>query len=172
MKTSVFCAWIVSSALIAFAQTGAIRGKIVTVSGGNPVPKVNVHVKNTTSNAEFSAQSGADGIYTVASLPAGSYELSTDFAMFVPFRQKDIQVKDGQTVQFDIRLSDTQLNTLGDGESREAWRAALVEYFRAVSGELSEDSQERLEKNPLRILDSKDEGDRAIIKGEIGRAHV
>ena len=56
-----------------------------------------------------------------------------------------------------------QLNTLGDGDSREAWRAALVEYFLGVKDELSEDSQERLEKNPLRILDSKDRRDRAFV---------
>jgi len=55
------------------------------------------------------------------------------------------------------------LNTLGDGDSREAWRAALIEHFRAVRGELSEDSQERLEKNPLRILDSKDSRDRQFV---------
>lgn len=55
------------------------------------------------------------------------------------------------------------LNTLGDGDSREAWRAALVEHFRAVKGELSEDSQERLEKNPLRILDSKDRRDQKFV---------
>src|SRR3546814_10896318 len=55
------------------------------------------------------------------------------------------------------------LNTLGDGASRDAWRAALIEHFRAVKGELSEDSQERLEKNPLRILDSKDPRDRAFV---------
>ncbi|WP_053106518.1 histidine--tRNA ligase [Aurantiacibacter atlanticus] len=55
------------------------------------------------------------------------------------------------------------LNTLGDGDSREAWRAALVEYFGAVKDELSEDSQERLEKNPLRILDSKDPRDRKFV---------
>jgi histidyl-tRNA synthetase len=55
------------------------------------------------------------------------------------------------------------LNTLGDGESREAWRAALIEYFRAVKDQLSEDSQERLEKNPLRILDSKDRKDRPFL---------
>ena len=55
------------------------------------------------------------------------------------------------------------LNTLGDGDSREAWRAALVDYFGAVRGELSEDSQERLEKNPLRILDSKDPRDRRFV---------
>jgi histidyl-tRNA synthetase len=55
------------------------------------------------------------------------------------------------------------LNTLGDGASREAWRAALIEYFRAVAGELSEESQERLEKNPLRILDSKDARDKPFL---------
>ena len=56
-----------------------------------------------------------------------------------------------------------QLNTLGDADSRDAWRAALVAYFREVAGELSEDSQERLEKNPLRILDSKDARDRRFV---------
>ncbi len=54
------------------------------------------------------------------------------------------------------------LNTLGDGASREAWRAALVEYFRAVKNDLSEDSQDRLERNPLRILDSKDPRDKVF----------
>ncbi|HCJ22359.1 MAG TPA: histidine--tRNA ligase [Erythrobacter sp.] len=55
------------------------------------------------------------------------------------------------------------LNTLGDGDSREGWRAALVEYFLGVKDELSEDSQERLEKNPLRILDSKDRRDQKFV---------
>lgn len=55
------------------------------------------------------------------------------------------------------------LNTLGDAESREAWRAALIDYFRAVKGDLSEESQERLEKNPLRILDSKDPRDKPFL---------
>ncbi len=55
------------------------------------------------------------------------------------------------------------LNTLGDGDSREAWRAGLVEHFRAVKDELSEESQERLEKNPLRILDSKDRRDQRFV---------
>ena len=53
-----------------------------------------------------------------------------------------------------------KLNTLGDAASRESWRAALVEHFTAHRDELSEDSRERLEKNPLRILDSKDPRDR------------
>jgi len=48
-----------------------------------------------------------------------------------------------------------KLNTLGDPETRGAWRDALYEHFRAHAGALSEDSQARLERNPLRILDSK-----------------
>ncbi len=58
-----------------------------------------------------------------------------------------------------------EINTLGDAESRDAYRAALVAYFSAHRDALSHDSQVRLEKNPLRILDSKDEGDRRIVAG-------
>ena len=55
-----------------------------------------------------------------------------------------------------------ELNTLGDPETRETWRSALVDYFQSHKGGLSEDSVSRLERNPLRILDSKDPKDRAI----------
>jgi histidyl-tRNA synthetase len=55
-----------------------------------------------------------------------------------------------------------KLNTLGDAATREAWRAALVDYFWQSFDSLSEDSRDRLERNPLRILDSKDPRDRAI----------
>lgn len=48
-----------------------------------------------------------------------------------------------------------KLNTLGDPETRAAWRDALYEHFKAHASALSEDSQTRLERNPLRILDSK-----------------
>jgi histidyl-tRNA synthetase len=55
-----------------------------------------------------------------------------------------------------------QLNTLGDADTRDAWRAALVAHFAAHRGDLSQDSLARLDKNPLRILDSKDPRDRPI----------
>ena len=58
-----------------------------------------------------------------------------------------------------------EVNTLGDAPSREAYRAALVEYFSRHRDALSHDSKLRLEKNPQRILDSKDETDRAIVAG-------
>lgn len=66
---------------------------------------------------------------------------------------KELGIADGVTLC---------LNTLGDGESREAWRAALIAYFREHAAELSEDSQSRLERNPLRILDSKDPRDKVF----------
>ena len=56
-----------------------------------------------------------------------------------------------------------KLNTLGDPETRGAWRDALYEHFRAHSAALSEDSQARLERNPLRILDSKAHQDWPVV---------
>jgi histidyl-tRNA synthetase len=56
-----------------------------------------------------------------------------------------------------------ELNTLGDGESRDAYRTVLVEYLENRIDELSKESRDRLSRNPLRILDSKDEGDRKVV---------
>ncbi|MBV9860317.1 MAG: histidine--tRNA ligase [Alphaproteobacteria bacterium] len=55
-----------------------------------------------------------------------------------------------------------ELNTLGDPQSRAEYRDALVSYFAARISELSEDSRRRLERNPMRIFDSKDEADQRI----------
>lgn len=56
-----------------------------------------------------------------------------------------------------------QINTLGDTESRLSYGETLVGYLTQHKSKLSEDSLTRLEKNPLRIFDSKDEGDRAVM---------
>ncbi|MDE3038041.1 MAG: histidine--tRNA ligase, partial [Pseudomonadota bacterium] len=55
------------------------------------------------------------------------------------------------------------INTLGDKESREKYRNALVDYLTPYAKDMSEDSQRRLVSNPLRILDSKSEQDKKII---------
>jgi histidyl-tRNA synthetase len=55
------------------------------------------------------------------------------------------------------------LNSLGDTKSRQDYRTALVAYFESQADALSPDSRTRLQTNPLRILDSKDAGDRAIL---------
>ncbi len=65
----------------------------------------------------------------------------------------------------DLKIENVRLhiNTLGDKESRKAYTEALVKYFSEHKERLSEESKIRLEKNPLRILDSKDEGDKALV---------
>jgi histidyl-tRNA synthetase len=85
----------------------------------------------------------------------GAAEPAADVELLVMADQllKELGINDGVTLQ---------LNTLGDTPSRDAWRAALVGYFNDHKDVLSEDSLARLEKNPLRILDSKDPDDRGI----------
>ena len=56
-----------------------------------------------------------------------------------------------------------KLNTLGDPETRGAWRDALYEHFRAHADALSDESKGRLERNPLRILDSKAHQDWPVV---------
>lgn len=60
----------------------------------------------------------------------------------------------------DLRVA---INTLGDQQTRSAYRQALIDYLKPHYGELSEDSQQRLEKNPLRVLDSKDPRDKQFV---------
>ncbi len=86
----------------------------------------------------------------------GAAEPLADVELLVMADQilKELGVSDGVTLL---------LNTLGDAPSRDAWRAALVDYFRDHRASLSEDSQERLERNPLRILDSKDPRDKPFV---------
>ena len=86
----------------------------------------------------------------------GAAEPQADVELLVLADQllKELGIADGVTLM---------LNTLGDGASREAWRAALVDYFEGHRADLSEDSQKRLIANPLRILDSKDPRDQAFV---------
>ena len=57
-----------------------------------------------------------------------------------------------------------EINSLGDAESRDAYREKLVAYLQEHFDELSQDSKNRLERNPLRILDSKEECDKAVVE--------
>ena len=71
-------------------------------------------------------------------------------------------ILDGLGVRDDTVL---ELNTLGDAASRDAYRDRLVAYFSDHIDALSENSRARLDRNPLRILDSKDAGDRELVAG-------
>ncbi len=85
----------------------------------------------------------------------GAAEPQADVELLVMADQllHELGIADGVTLQ---------LNTLGDIESRDAWRAALITYFNDHRDVLSEDGMKRLEHNPLRILDSKDPDDRGV----------
>ncbi|HEP1784550.1 TPA: histidine--tRNA ligase [Streptococcus suis] len=61
----------------------------------------------------------------------------------------------------DIRL---HLNSLGNPESRAAYRQALIDYLTPLKDQLSKDSQRRLEENPLRVLDSKEKEDKIAVE--------
>jgi len=81
--------------------------------------------------------------------------------------QADIEViAAGARILDSLGLADRtelRLNTLGDPDSRQEYRQALVTYFEGRLDDLSTESRDRLSRNPLRILDSKSEGDRAVI---------
>lgn len=87
-------------------------------------------------------------------LGAGEPAADVEIIAFADLLLKELGVK-GVTLQ---------LNTLGDAETRDAWRAGLVAHFSAHRDALSEESSRRLETNPLRILDSKEAADRALVE--------
>ncbi|KJY64898.1 Histidine--tRNA ligase [Lactobacillus helsingborgensis] len=62
-----------------------------------------------------------------------------------------------------VKKYELHINTLGNAQVRQDYHDALVNYFMPVRDQLSDDSKRRLEKNPLRILDSKDEQDKKFL---------
>lgn len=65
----------------------------------------------------------------------------------------------------DLKGIKVNINSLGDSKSRQAYRQALLDYFKPHLGELCEDCKERYAKNPLRILDCKIDAEKDIMKG-------
>lgn len=84
----------------------------------------------------------------------------------------DDPVADVETIAFMMRIYERigiknfelKLNSVGDPESRDAYKAALRDYLKPNLHKLSEVSQNRFEKNPMRILDSKEAEDQEFIK--------
>jgi histidyl-tRNA synthetase len=79
----------------------------------------------------------------------------------------DAEVIDMLLALFDrlkIKNLNLLINSIGDLESRENYKNALLKFLKPKENKLSEDSKERLIKNPLRILDSKDPSDKELIK--------
>lgn len=97
------------------------------------------------------------------------------------FHQLDVELLGVESPQADIEviaqaalllqklgisdLAQLEINSIGDKESRDNYRSALVAYYKKHEARLSEDSKKRLSVNPLRILDSKDKNDIEINAG-------
>lgn len=102
-------------ASLGFGQSaGTITGTVSNLPG-EAVADVAVQAVNSTTNAVYKAASSAKGVYTLAQLPSGTYEISIAAPGFNPFVQKNVIVTAAQTLRLDIHLTDYQLDTLGDG---------------------------------------------------------
>ena len=96
------------------ATTGTIAGTVVDLSDAL-VSNATIQATNVTTRTRYEATSSDKGVYAIAQLPAGVYELSAAVLGFNPYTQPNVTVTAGQTLRFNIRLTDYQLGTLGDG---------------------------------------------------------
>jgi hypothetical protein len=106
----------VLAAAPAFAQTTGVMTGTVVGLGGDAVANAPIRATHTTTKGVYTATSSDKGIYTITQLPAGDYDLTVDVPGFNAYAQKNVNVAAGQTVQFNIRLIEYQLDTLGDGK--------------------------------------------------------
>ena len=135
---------------------GVVRAYIENKMYGDPIQPKKFYYNGTMYRYER-PQSGRDRELTQFGIEVlGSDDVISDaevisfaFTVFDVLGLKDIKVK---------------INTLGDTESRDNYRKALVDYFTPHINDLCEDCQERLNKNPLRILDCKVDKDNEILK--------
>src|SRR4029077_9084402 len=106
--------------------TGTIAG-LVTDPDGRAVPRIPVQAANVATKVVYRATSSATGEYSIAQVPAGTYQLTTQAstAAFQPFVRDNLRITPGQTVKLDIHLEEgIALNTLGDGRDFFQARAA------------------------------------------------
>ena len=135
---------------------GVVRAYIENKMYGDPIQPKKFYYNGTMYRYER-PQSGRDRELTQFGIEVlGSDDVISDaevisfaFTVFDVLGLKDIKVK---------------INTLGDTESRDNYRKALIDYFTPHIDDLCEDCKERLNKNPLRILDCKVDKDNEILK--------
>ena len=135
---------------------GVVRSFIENKMYGDPVQPIKVYYNGTMYRYER-PQSGRDreltqfGVEILGSddVISDAEAISIAINVYKMIGLKDLKVK---------------INSLGDKESRDNYRKVLIDYFKPHIKDLCEDCQERLEKNPLRILDCKVDADNPIIK--------
>jgi Carboxypeptidase regulatory-like domain len=109
-------------ALGILAQSGGtITGTVVNLSG-DPVAKAVIQATNAETKAVYKATTSAAGVYTLAQLPAGTYQLASG-SLFFELVERSVKVAAAETLQLNLHLVDVQLNTLGDN------LALLITWF-------------------------------------------
>src|SRR5712692_4755059 len=99
----------------ALAQNSAILTGTVSDTDGKALAKAAIQAKNVATGAVYKTDSSPTGAYTLAQLPAGTYELLALVPGMLPFEQKNIAVSAAQTVRLNVQLHDfASLNTLGE----------------------------------------------------------
>jgi hypothetical protein len=101
---------------VALAQSdrGSISGTL-TDPVGAPLAKITVQAKNAQTGSVSKAITATGGMYTLADLPAGTYDVSVSIPGLKPFEKKSVTVTAGKTLALSIRMEETtQLGTLGE----------------------------------------------------------
>jgi len=110
----IACISLLSAAAFAQSDKGTLTGKVLDPLG-YPAPNAAVQAKNAQSGATFKATSAADGSYSIADLPAGSYDVAVTLPAMTGFNQKAVAVAAGKATALDAKLKETtQLSTLGE----------------------------------------------------------
>ena len=99
-----FCAVVLFSAVLSFAQTGSIAGT-VSDSSGAVVQGAEVTVRNTATSESHKATSDASGTYALTNLPVGPYEINVKKEGFKLFHVPSIELTVSQTLTVDPKLT-------------------------------------------------------------------
>jgi hypothetical protein len=100
--------------LAAFAQTNSSITGTVSDIEGKKLGNVAIQVRNPATGSAFSAQSAADGSYTVAGLAPGTYELIAIVPGMIPNVQPNLKIDAAKGLKLDLHMEDLNANTLGE----------------------------------------------------------
>ena len=110
----IVCTLLLSGAAFAQDDKGTLAGTVLE-PGGYPLANAPVQLKNAQSGASFKETTAKDGHYSIADLPAGSYDVSINLPALRGFQKKNVAVAARQTAILDVWLEERdQLSTLGE----------------------------------------------------------
>jgi outer membrane receptor protein involved in Fe transport len=147
---AVLLLWHAAGAFAQSSKVGATLAGTVTDSSGAVVPGAAVALRNTSTSQTRTAAADAEGIFVLAALPVGSYELRVERPGFASYRQTGIELELGQTLHVNISLSPA---TFSETVTVKAESSAIEPEQTSV---VSTVDGERIEELPVRTRNSLD----------------